>query len=171
MRPDRRKDRPIRHDKFRDLPSGPPPPREFLFGMVAAAAAAHGLEILDLSLSFGGTFRVVLDKDDPGGVGSEDLTRFLFEVRDRIRDAGHDPGDLRIELDSPGERRLLTTARHFERFTGRRVRAYFRTPQDGKEHVVGNLLGHEEGRARVQDGDGVVHLLDPAVVKSIHLEP
>ncbi len=170
MRPDKSDGRPIRHPKYRDHQSAPPAPRDLLFRLVGEVAAARAFEVLDLSLSFGGTLRVVLDREQEGGIGSEDMTRFIFELRDKIRDAGHDPGDLRIELDSPGERRLLTTTKHFERFAGKRARVYFRVPQDGKDHLVGKLLGHEDGRAKLEDGDGAVHVLDPAVVKAIHLD-
>jgi ribosome maturation factor RimP len=170
-RPDRRDDRPFRREKYQDRPRVPLPPQEFLFTQVREIAAERGFEVLDLSLSSGGTFRAVIDQDVPGGPGSEDLTRFIYELRDRIRLAGHEPGDLRMELDTPGERRLLTTPRHFERFAGRRVRVFFRVPQDGKDHRVGKLLGAEGERPRVEDGDGVVTALDPTVVKAIHLEP
>ena len=179
MRPDRRDVRPARKDKYRDQPAAPLPPRDLLFSLARAIASERGCEVLDLTLTSGGTFRAILDRDAPasgapgaiGGIGSEDLTGFIFELRDRIKLAGHDPGDLTIELDSPGERRLLTTPRHFERFAGKRVRIFFRVPQEGKDHRVGKLLGAEGDRAKFEDQDGVTNVLDPSVVKSIHLEP
>lgn len=171
MRPDPQKDRPIRRDKYQDRQGAPPAPRELLFTLIQAVAIARGFEILDANLSSGGTLRVVLDRDAEGGIGSEDLTGFIFELRDRIHEAGHDPGDLNIELDSPGATRPLTSARHFERFKGKRVRAFFRVPQDGKDHLVGKLLGADGDRPIVEDQEGGVHTFDPAVVKALHLEP
>ncbi|PNY82402.1 ribosome maturation factor RimP [Deinococcus koreensis] len=85
------------------------------------AAGPLGFEVLEVQLQTVGGDRIVLvriDRLDEQPVTMEDLTKASraaeaeFDLRDPI------PGEYRLEFESPGAKRPLLRARHFERMLG-----------------------------------------------------
>jgi ribosome maturation factor RimP len=64
------------------------------------------------------------------------------------------PGSYTLEVSSPGLDRALTKPSHYQHFSGRRVRLVLREPV-GEQHVVeGRLAGFEEGKVKLDVGEG-----------------
>jgi ribosome maturation factor RimP len=84
-----------------------------------------GFEVLEVQQQVAGGERIVLvriDRLDEQPVTMADLT-----AASRAADAEFDrldpiPGEYRLEFESPGSKRPLTRARHFERMVGLRAR-------------------------------------------------
>ncbi|GHF28339.1 ribosome maturation factor RimP [Deinococcus metalli] len=112
-----------------------------------------GFEVLEVQQQIAGGERIVLvriDRLDEQPVTMADLT-----AASRAADAEFDrldpiPGEYRLEFESPGSKRPLTRARHFERMVGlkARVRAdghAFTAPIKGVqgEHVTFDVNGED----------------------------
>lgn len=122
--------------------------------------------MLELRVTPSRDLLLTLDRD-LAPVDTDLLMRVIQALRRRIFDMDEDPGDYRIEVDTPGDRRLLKHARHFERFAGEAVRLYH---EDGSRERV-TLLGPDGAGARVRGEDGEERLIDPAALEAIRLAP
>jgi ribosome maturation factor RimP len=114
---------------------------------LSEAVEAEGYEVVEIVLASAGAVRITIDF--PGGVGLDDCVEVHRRVRDFLTGLGHDPGDYRIEVESPGADRLLRTPEDFERFRGERVRVTLREKRDGRKRFVGVLEGHDDGKVIV----------------------
>lgn len=128
--------------------------------------AEEGGEVLELRVTPTRDLLLTLDRDEEP-VDTVLLMRVIKALRRRIFDMDEDPGEYRIEVDTPGDRRLLITARHFERFAGESVRLYY---EDGQRERV-TLLGPDGESARVRDEGGEERSIDPSSVEAIRLSP
>lgn len=136
-----------------------------------ALAAFPDVEVLEESYSSNLVLRLVLDRAG-AAVDAALLTAVLIQLRRELRAANLDPGDFRLEVDSPGERRLLTNSRQFELYRGQRVRVHFAPDPSGpKPPLIGTLVAVEDGRPRVRADDGSEQLLGPGEYRQIRLEP
>lgn len=157
--------------KKRGEPLAPPPPREEVYELAARVAARFDCEIVERSYSPRGSVRIVVDRE-PQPVDTDLLVDLIRAFRAELAAAGRDPGTLRIEFESPGSRRLLTTARHFERFRGRRVTVRFADPErEGRPQGVFLLEGTENGLPVVRDEEGRRLVLPRSRYASIRLRP
>lgn len=136
--------------------------------IVAQVAGGFAADVLDLRVSASQIMRIVLDRDD--GLSTNRLVAFIRNLREAMTEAGIDPGDFQIEVDSPGADRLLRTAEHFNRFAGQDIRISRRGP-DGLAVQRVTLLGASDGGALIRDRDGAEATVDPAAVEEIRLVP
>lgn len=149
MKQDPRRPKPDRGHKGSKRP---PPPTRRVLAIVAEVAAEHDAEVLEQSLTQSRVLKLVVDRE--AGVETGFLVGLIKGLRRALVDAGIDPGEYQIEVDSPGAERVLRTARHFERFAGMEIRV--RRAGD-KERMT--LLGAEGDRPKVRDGDGEERVL------------
>lgn len=132
--------------------------RDRLEELVRPAVAGTGLDLETLTVQPAGrrrVVRVVVDRD--GGVGSDDLAQASQEVSRVLDDAdAMGAGAYTLEVSSPGVDRPLTEPRHWQRATGRLVRAPL-LDADGDAapgEVTGRLVSADEhGVLLEQDGD------------------
>ncbi|MFH0946733.1 MAG: hypothetical protein V2A76_16180 [Planctomycetota bacterium] len=142
--------------------------RDQILAAVQRTIAATDAEVLEVSLRPGLRLSVVLDREDPP-VDSALLVRSIKGIRKALLAAGIDPGELSIEVDSPGANRLLATARHFERFMGQKIRVTYREKVDGKTSATMELLGASGSLPLVRDPEGNERTLDQAEYDAIRL--
>ncbi len=86
---------------------------------------ALGLELLDVQVQNPGqnaTVVIRIDRLDEQPVTIDDLTRASRALGDELDRLDPLPGEYRLELESPGSKRPLNTARHFERMLGLKTR-------------------------------------------------
>ena len=118
--------------------------KEELVAALTPAAAAHGMELVDVELlTVGGqaVVRVYLEPDDESGNMLIDALAAANAWVDPLVEAV-DPyhGGYSLEVSSPGINRPLRTPRHFERFLGEVAR--LRTePIEGRSNWTGRLAG------------------------------
>lgn len=128
-----------------------------------------GYELVDLQLQQDGkqlALRLFIDK--PVGITLDDCVEVsrevsaILEVEDPIRSA------YRLEVSSPGLDRPLKKPADFERFVGKKVKLKSNKLLDPDQRgttrktFVGNLLGFEDGRVRLEQSDkkgGVINVL------------
>ena len=116
---------------------------------------SEGLTLVDVELKGGRVnplLRVYIDK--PEGVShahcqlvSEQLSAIL-DVEDLFR------ASYLLEVSSPGLDRKLVKPRDFEHFAGRRARLVLREAIGQQKVVEGRLAGFEDGRVRMDLGEG-----------------
>ena len=123
------------------------------------AVGPLGFEVLEVQVQTSGGDRVVLvriDRLDEQPVTMDDLTRASraaeaeFDRRDPI------PGEYRLEFESPGAKRPLLRARHFERMLGlkARVRADGHSFTAPIKAVSGDQVTFEVGGEEISLGAG-----------------
>ena len=94
-----------------------------LMQIAQAAVDALGYEVLEVQLQDGG--RVVLvriDRLDEQPVTMEDLTKASRAAEAEFDRLDPIKGEYRLEFESPGAKRPLNRARHFERMVGLKAR-------------------------------------------------
>jgi len=164
VKPHQRKPKPAGPRKFRR----PIANRDRILACVQQTLAETDAELLEIQLKPEGSLRLVLDREEPP-VDSGLLVAVIKNLRRTLVAAEIDPGQLDIEVDSPGAHRLLSTARHFERFKGRKIRVTFPEPVGGSSSAAMLLLGAEDGRPLVRDQEGVERALAPEEYATIRL--
>jgi ribosome maturation factor RimP len=120
-------------------------------------AGAAGIDVLDIEWKVGRQrfLRVVLDK--PEGVTHGDCEKVsqqlgvILDVEELIPGAA----GYVLEVSSPGLDRVLTKAKEFERFAGRRAKISLSQPVEERNFFEGRLAGYAEGRVQL-DVDGRV---------------
>ena len=114
-----------------------------------AALEAEEFEVVDAQFGTGKFLKLIVDRD--GGITLEECVRAHKLVRNVAFDMGYDPGDFRIEVESPGADRTLTRPKDFERFRGSRVRVQLKEKraEDGRRSFVGILDEADEEMVRV----------------------
>lgn len=123
--------------------------------MAERVASSEGLVLVDVELKGGQTnalLRIYIDK--PTGVShadcqlvSEQMSAML-DVEDLI------PGSYTLEVSSPGLDRKLVKPSDFVHFAGRRARLVLREPVASQKVLEGRLAGFEDGRVRLDLGEG-----------------
>jgi len=138
--------------------------------MAERVASSEGLALVDVELKGGpanALLRVYIDK--PAGVShadcqlvSEQLSAML-DVEDPI------PGSYTLEVSSPGLDRKLVKASDYVRFAGRRARLVLREPVASQKVLEGRLVGFEEGRVRLDLGEGGLKELELSNIQKARL--
>jgi ribosome maturation factor RimP len=138
--------------------------------MAERVATSEGLHLVDVELKGGNAnalLRVYIDK--PSGIShadcqlvSEQLSAML-DVEDPI------PGHYTLEVSSPGLDRKLTKPSDFTYFAGRRVRLVLREAVGDQKVREGRLAGFENGRIRLDKGEGGFEEFDLANVRKAQL--
>jgi len=138
-------------------------------GEIRDALTAEGYEIVELFFGPGRFLRLCLDLE--GGLDLRACTRAHRKVQAVVTDQGLDPGDFRIEVESPGVDRPLRRPEDFERFRGERVLVTLKEKDEsGRRRFRGALEGATAGTVRVALQDrGVIEVpLDD--VESVRLD-
>lgn len=165
---DRRREQ---HTEFRDRRQSTQrarlPPRDRLRALFDSCLDVHGGESLAFDVHRGDIVRAKVDRRN-GPVDTAFLIAVLRSFRDALREAGFDPEDLDIEVDSPGENRELRTLEHWSRFQGKPVRVELKT---GGPQIKGSLDGVDDGAPLVKTADGARVRLDPTNIKTMRLGP
>lgn len=107
---------------------------------LAAVAAGHGCELLDLEFR-GGTLRLVLDRHD--GVTIEhcaEVSREASAVLDALEFGG---GRYTLEVSSPGLDRPLRRDEEWTRFTGSLARLTYRDADGKKQSRIARIVGFD----------------------------
>ncbi len=107
---------------------------------LAAVAAGHGCELLDLEFR-GGTLRLVLDR--PDGVTIEhcaEVSREASAVLDALEFGG---GRYTLEVSSPGLDRPLRRDEEWTRFTGSLTRLTYRDSDGKKQSRIARIVGFD----------------------------
>lgn len=138
--------------------------------------ASLGLELVELEYKREGrdmVLRLYVDKE--GGITLDDCAAVsrelseILDVEDFIRDR------YTLEVSSPGLNRPLKKATDYERYRGRlvKVRTYELLPDDAgnqRKTFLGELLGLEEGRVRLQLKEGQTASIPLEKVAKANLE-
>jgi ribosome maturation factor RimP len=160
--------RPVHRDRKKEHKPAPPMPVAVVLDAARMVIASLRCDLLEHSLHIGGRARFVVDRD-PDNVDADLLVELVRGLHKELVARGLDPQDYDLEIESPGNHRLLSTPRHLERFRGQRVRAVLTTPIEGRGSVVGKLIGVEDGKPVVLSDDGRRITLDPGEVREIRL--
>ena len=138
--------------------------------------ASLGLELVELEYKREGRDMVLrLYVDREGGITLDDCAAVsrelseILDVEDFIRDR------YTLEVSSPGLNRPLKKATDYERYRGRlvKVRTYELLPDDAgnqRKTFLGELLGLEEGRVRLQLKEGQTASIPLEKVAKANLE-
>ncbi len=162
------------------------PQTQPLTAVIEPVCAAHGVELVDVSIlrePGGAVMRVLIDRerpeapgDQPGDVqpGSgvsltdcQDVSRDLSVALD-VNEAVAPKIRYRLEVSSPGLDRPLTRARDFQKYAGHEVRVMTRLPLPGDDRrkFNGVLKGLEGDKIRVEDGAAVFEIPLTAIAKA-----
>jgi len=143
---------------------------ERLQALMAPVLQAQNLELVDLEFGRSGKRLVLrLFVDTPGGVTLDDCARLsgivgdLLEVHDLIAQA------YTLEVSSPGLNRPLKKPADYQRYVGRLVRLVGRGPAAKGAVWRGELLGLEDDRVMVREGD-TVHAVPLAEISRARLD-
>ena len=138
--------------------------------MAERVASSEGLALVDVELKGGpanALLRVYIDK--PAGVShadcqlvSEQLSAML-DVEDPIA------GSYTLEVSSPGLDRKLVKASDYVHFAGRRARLVLREPLASQKVLEGRLAGFEDGRVRLDLGEGGLKELELSNIQKARL--
>ena len=134
------------------------------------ALRAQGYRLLELVVGADRRIRIVIDAEPD--VDLKDCVRAHNAVIDALRAGGEDPEEYAIEVQSPGETRLLVTERDFERFRGAEVVVRLDSAAGPRRTLYGALLGGDGGRLRITERDSRSEMgFDLASVKEVRLHP
>ncbi|MDR0459690.1 MAG: ribosome maturation factor RimP [Coriobacteriales bacterium] len=143
-----------------------------LIGGLEPAAAAHGLELVEVELlTVGGQaiVRVYLEPaDESGSISIDILAEANAWVDPLVEAIDPYPGAYTLEVSSPGIDRPLRTLRHFARFQGETVK--LRTePIDGRSNWTGQLAGIE-GEMILLELEDRIEKIAWAKIKKAHIQ-
>lgn len=87
----------------------------------------------------GAIIRVCIDK--PGGVNISDCTYMSRQIGDLMDVHFDEMGAYRLEVSSPGPKRILRKPIDFDRFSGNRIKIELKYPIQGRRKFTGLLQG------------------------------
>ncbi len=146
-------------------------PLESLESEIDAGLKQDGFEVVELHFGPGKFLRASVDL--PDGLDIDSCVRAHKLVRHIIYESGLDPGDFRIEVESPGADRPLRTAADYQRFRGERVRVTLKEPrvEDGRRNWSGVLEGGDDASVRVDVDDLGSMTFERSTIESVRLLP
>ena len=145
--------------------------RQQVTEVVEALVEREGCEALRLSVSNDRNIQVTLDADDEP-ITMEVCTRVNRGIRRALEDEGLPADDYSVEVESPGARRILKTARHCERFVGERARLVLAEPTaDGQSLIRGVIEGVVAATVRLKPDQGQAFELALDEIASANLDP
>lgn len=115
-----------------------------LLQLAQDAVQPLGFEVLEVQQQKqGGEFIVLvrIDRLDEQPVTMEDITRASRAAEAEFDRVDPIPGEYRLEFESPGSKRPLTRARHFERMLG--LKAKVKTPEQTFTAPIKAVRGDE----------------------------
>ena len=133
-------------------------------------AGSEGLVLIDVELKGGRSnplLRIYIDK--PQGVSHADCA-LVSEQMSAILDVEDlFAASYLLEVSSPGLDRALTKPSHFQHFSGRRARLVLKEPVEDQRVLEGRLAGFEEGKVRLDLGEGSLKELDYSNIQKAKL--
>lgn len=109
-----------------------------------------GYEWIDLELvkePAGRFLRFYIDKE--GGISLDDVEAFHRRIQPHAENIDYDY----MEVSSPGIDRPLKKVRDFERAQGKEIEVKLYKPMDGAKLFTGILVGLEDNKIVIEDGD------------------
>ncbi len=109
-----------------------------------------GYEWIDLELvkePAGRFLRFYIDKE--GGISLDDVEAFHRRIQPHAENIDYDY----MEVSSPGIDRPLKKPRDFERAQGKEIEVKLYKPMDGAKLFTGVLVGLEDNKIVIEDGD------------------
>jgi ribosome maturation factor RimP len=95
--------------------------------------------------------RIYIDSEN--GITVDDCSKVSHQLSGVLDVEDPIPGNYQLEVSSPGMDRPLFTLAHFERFVGALVRVQLLRPLEGRRRFKARLLGVEDGKIRLLDGE------------------
>ncbi|MFZ5593106.1 MAG: ribosome maturation factor RimP [Pseudomonadota bacterium] len=110
--------------------------------------------------------------DAPGGITLDDCERVSHQVSGTLDVEDPIPGQYTLEVSSPGADRLLFSAEHFARFSGKRakIRLGAGTVVEGRRNFSGVLRGVRDGDVLIEE-EGKEWALPLEKIESARLVP
>ena len=138
--------------------------------MTERVATSEGLHLVDVELKGGNSnalLRVYIDK--PGGVSHADCALVSEQLSAMLDVEDLFPGRYVLEVSSPGLDRKLTKPSDFTYFAGRKARLVLKEAMGEQKVWEGRLAGFENGRVRLDLGEGGLQELDLANIRKAQL--
>jgi ribosome maturation factor RimP len=153
-------------------------PLDRVRALAANVAAAHGLEVFDVSFgreSGRNVLRVVLDRPGPSATAEESVSlehcqqvstelSAVLDVEDVV------PDSYTLEVSSPGLDRPLRTREDYQRFAGRLAKVVTAEPVNRQTAFAGHLRGLEGDEVLFEAIGGKVHRLPLRLIRRARLE-
>jgi ribosome maturation factor RimP len=153
-------------------------PLERVRELAANVAAAHGLELFDVTYgreSGRNVLRVVLDRPGPSATAEESVSlehcalvseelSAVLDVEDVVPDA------YTLEVSSPGLDRPLRTRGDYERFSGRMAKVVTAEPVNRQTAFAGWLRGVDGEDVLFEAVGGTVHRLPLRLIRRARLD-
>lgn len=131
--------------------------RDKLIGLIEPLVESKGFELIKLDYASGKQGKLNLYIDREGGVTIDHCELISSAVSDLLD--YHDPIShaYTLEVSSPGLERPLTKKKHFERFTGEKVKVKTSEEIGGRKNFSGTLGGIRDDSIiiELEDGDEV----------------
>ena len=153
-------------------------PLERVRELAADVAAAHGLELFDVTYGREGgrnVLRVVLDRPGPSATAEESVSleqcarvseelSAVLDVEDVV------PASYTLEVSSPGLDRPLRTRDDYERFAGRLAKVVTAEAVNRQTAFAGRLRGIDGEDVLFEAIGGMVHRLPLRLIKRARLD-
>ena len=133
-------------------------------------ATSEGLALVDVELKGGPVnplLRIYIDKSE--GVSHADCQLVSEQVSAILDVEDPFPGRYTLEVSSPGLDRKLAKPSDYVHFAGRRARLVLREPLGNQKVVEGRLAGFEDGRVRLDLGEGGLQELELSNIQKARL--
>lgn len=123
--------------------------------MLERAVTDCGLKLFDVDMPgrHGGTLRVFIWRGTTDGVGMEDCVKVTKLLRDHEELDRLFPGEITIEVSTPGINRKLRRPEHFEGALGQRVKVVTFARDDSRSSVHTGVLKSFDGEHLVIDDE------------------
>ena len=139
--------------------------------LIQDIVAAEGLELVDLEFKGGLNHRILrIYVDKPTGVNHDDCRRVSLQVGTELDVEDLIPGAYTLEVSSPGLTRKLTTAKDFERSSGRLVKLQTKEPLEGQRSFRGILTDFDGQLLTVVQKNGKTMRIPLLVVSKANLD-
>jgi ribosome maturation factor RimP len=138
--------------------------------MAERVATSEGLHLVDVELKGSNAnqlLRVFIDK--PAGVSHADCAVVSEQLSAMLDVEDLFPGRYVLEVSSPGLDRKLTKPSDFTYFAGRKARLVLKEAMGEQKVWEGRLAGFENGRVRLDLGEGGLQELDLANIRKAQL--
>ena len=134
--------------------------------LIAPTVAGMGYDLWDVRFIKEGAswyLRIFIDKE--GGVDIDDCERMSRAIDAPLDDADLIKEAYYLEVSSPGLFRELTRPEHFEEFEGVEVTVRLIRPIDKQKEFVGTLIGLQNQKIIISDGENQREFEKSAVSK------
>lgn len=112
---------------------------EALMDPLCTAENVEFVSVELLSDSGGALVRICIDK--PGGVNIDDCAHMNRQIGDLMDVHFEEMGAYRLEVSSPGPKRILNKSVDYDRFSGHRIKLEVKEPIQGRRKFTGLLQG------------------------------